>query len=97
MDERYYVPKLNYIDTSKTQSAQINREIRQTRIDMNYNAEQLQKTLKPRRDLDSPYLSDREGYTPRIKGSLDEGNWRYVPPLPQEQFVYLNMRKLNIY
>ncbi|RLA64090.1 MAG: hypothetical protein DRQ89_04775 [Epsilonproteobacteria bacterium] len=96
MDERYYVPKLNYRDTSKTQSGQIYRELQQTRIDMNYNAEKLNESLRPKRDLDSPYLSDREGYTPRIKGSLDEGNWKYVPPLPQEKFVYLNMRKLDI-
>ena len=95
MDERYYVPKLNYIDTSKTQSAQINREIRQTRIDMNYNAEQLRESMKAKRDVDSPYLTDRMGYT-RIKGSLDEGNWRNVEPLAQDQFVYLNMRKLDI-
>ncbi|TDJ09544.1 MAG: hypothetical protein E2O68_00110 [Deltaproteobacteria bacterium] len=96
MNEKYTVPKLNYRDTSKTQSEQIYREMQQTRIDMNYNAQQLRKTQMPQRDLNSPYISDREGYTPRIKGSLDEGNWRYVAPLPQDKFVYLNMRKLDI-
>ena len=95
MDERYSVPKINYRDTSKTQSEQTLRELRQSRIDMNYNAEQLRQTQLRPRHLDSPYLSDREGYT-RIKGSLDEGNWRNVEPLAQDQFVYLNMRKLDI-
>jgi len=95
MDEKYTVPKLHYTDTSKTQSSQIYRELQQTRVDMNYNAEKLRETLKPQRNVDSPYITDREGYT-HIKGSLDEGNWRYVPPLPQDQFTYMNMRKLDI-
>ncbi len=96
MDGKYTVPKLNYHDTSKTQSEQTLRELRQTRIDMNYNAQLLRKTQLRQGNLNSPYLTDREGYS-RIKGSLDEGNWRYVEPLPQDKFVYLNMRKLDIF
>jgi len=82
---------------SKTQSEQIYRELQQTRLDINYNSKELLKTQRPIRDLNSPYLSDREGYFPRIKGSYEESSWRYNGVTdPRDQFVYLNLRKLDI-
>lgn len=97
MEKRFIVPKINYTDTSKGQSAQINRELRQTRVDMNYNSRELRKIKSPQRDLDSPYIRDREGYSPRIKGSLDEGNWRNVSSnYSRTEYANYNLRKLDI-
>ncbi|MFZ9000845.1 MAG: hypothetical protein ACO20H_06050 [Bacteriovoracaceae bacterium] len=91
------VNRLSYTDTSNSQSGQIIRELKQTRVDIKNSAVDIINEFRDLNVEDSPYVTDRKHIdVGRILGHPHEPSWKNVDSYEQDRNIKFNIKKLNI-